>query len=295
MRPERDLLQLLADMPFLDRLEMVAISGWSRGASTRTILGAREAGLGHCPPPRHGSGCPTAATPQPRTGLRRLADESTSSLYEPVPLPARPRALAAHLWSGSTSVATLYRSPPLSSTIPIRSLVRPHGPAIALRTGAVAVVREGHRRPSLAKRLGGRDRTGPFLLPHPMRSGRHPPADDGGPRTTSHPGARLRLPGPLPASGGPWSGRLPSRRRGPVHVAGRRVAPGATTEGSRSPGPPGAGHWRFSRRVCGRTSVPLQRALGPCRRWPWIHRGSRALGLRAARPQLLLLWKMPVL
>ena len=44
MRPEgceADLLRILASMPFLDRQEMVAVSGWSRAAGLR---GRREAG-----------------------------------------------------------------------------------------------------------------------------------------------------------------------------------------------------------------------------------------------------------
>ena len=34
MNPERDLLRLLAAMPFLDRLEMAAVSGWRAWAPT---------------------------------------------------------------------------------------------------------------------------------------------------------------------------------------------------------------------------------------------------------------------
>ena len=45
MRPEGDLLRLLAAMPFPDRLEMVALSGWSRGAVYKTVLAMEGTGL----------------------------------------------------------------------------------------------------------------------------------------------------------------------------------------------------------------------------------------------------------
>ena len=49
---EEELLRALAEMPFLDRLEMVAVSGWSRGA----VYEAGEAGerrVRRIGPPRH--------------------------------------------------------------------------------------------------------------------------------------------------------------------------------------------------------------------------------------------------
>ena len=54
MRPggcEAELLRLLAEMPFLDRLEMVELSGWSRGA----VYGAVEKleSGGFCAPAPH--------------------------------------------------------------------------------------------------------------------------------------------------------------------------------------------------------------------------------------------------
>ena len=45
MRPvDGELLRLLADMPFLDRLEMVAVSGWSRGGVYRAVPRLEDAG-----------------------------------------------------------------------------------------------------------------------------------------------------------------------------------------------------------------------------------------------------------
>ena len=62
MRPggcEAEVLRLLAGMPFLDRLEMVEVSGWSRGA----VYGAVEKldSGGFCAPAPH------AADPLPPT------------------------------------------------------------------------------------------------------------------------------------------------------------------------------------------------------------------------------------
>ena len=46
MRPvDGELLRLLADMPFLDRLDMVAVSGWSRGGVYRAVPRLEDAGL----------------------------------------------------------------------------------------------------------------------------------------------------------------------------------------------------------------------------------------------------------
>ena len=82
MRPgvcEAELLRLLAEMPFLDRLEMVEMSGWSRGA----VYGAVERleSGGFCAPASH------AVDPLPPTrrfhltaaGLGRLAEQEVLS------------------------------------------------------------------------------------------------------------------------------------------------------------------------------------------------------------------------
>ena len=51
MTAERDLLRLLGEMPFLDRLEAAAVSGWSRGAVYAACAALEEAGLAAPPPP----------------------------------------------------------------------------------------------------------------------------------------------------------------------------------------------------------------------------------------------------
>ena len=78
MRPEgceHDLLRALASMPFLNRLEMVAVTGWSRGAVYEAIERLESGGL--CASVLHA----TELLPQARrfhltaAGLHRLADE----------------------------------------------------------------------------------------------------------------------------------------------------------------------------------------------------------------------------
>ena len=85
MRPagcEADLLRALASMPFLDRLEMVAVCGWSRGAVYEAIASLESGGF--C------ASVPHAVDPLPparrfhltAAGLRRLAGEEGVALDE---------------------------------------------------------------------------------------------------------------------------------------------------------------------------------------------------------------------
>ena len=98
MRPggcEAELLRLLAEMPFLDRLEMAEVSGWSRGA----VYGAVEKleSGGFCAPAPH------AADPLPSTrrfhltaaGLGRLAEQEGLSPDESGAPVSRLRPVAA--------------------------------------------------------------------------------------------------------------------------------------------------------------------------------------------------------
>ena len=85
MRPEGcepDLLRALASMPFLHRLEMVAVSGWSRGAVYEAVEKLESGGF--CASMLHA----TELLPQARrfhltaAGLRRLAGEEGVALEE---------------------------------------------------------------------------------------------------------------------------------------------------------------------------------------------------------------------
>ena len=112
MRPggcEAELLRVLAGMPFLDRLEMVELSGWSRGA----VYGAVERleSGGFCAPAPH------AADPLPPTrrfhltaaGLRRLAEQeglSPDELVRQYPVSAQWRR---SLMERLDALAVIYR------------------------------------------------------------------------------------------------------------------------------------------------------------------------------------------
>ena len=94
MRPagcEADLLRALASMPFLDRLEMVCVTGWSRGAVYEAVAKLESGGF--CASALHA----THVLPPARrfhltaAGLRRLADEEGVSPDELV----RSRPLSA--------------------------------------------------------------------------------------------------------------------------------------------------------------------------------------------------------
>ena len=50
---DKELLVLLSRMPFLDRLEAAAISGWSSGALYESVARMQEAGLVRFCSPRH--------------------------------------------------------------------------------------------------------------------------------------------------------------------------------------------------------------------------------------------------
>ncbi len=175
MRPERDLPRLLAAMPFLDRLELVAVSGWSRGAVYGSIRALEEAGLVASLPHASELVAPTRRYALTAAGLRRLAAEERVGMHELL----RSRPLSAHgrriLLERLDAVAVIYR---LASEIanlhyPIRFRwyrAMPMDAAIALPDGrTVAVVRQGHTadRTAYAKRLW-RLREGPrpgaFLL-----------------------------------------------------------------------------------------------------------------------------------
>ena len=80
MRPvDGELLRLLADMPFLDRLDMVAVSGWSRGGVYRAVPRLEDAGLIASVP--HGTELvtPTRRFHLTAAGLRRLAHARNAS------------------------------------------------------------------------------------------------------------------------------------------------------------------------------------------------------------------------
>ena len=70
-----ELLRLLAEMPYLDRLEMVAISGWSRGAVYEGVRRLEQAGLAASVPHAAELIAPTRRFHLTAAGVRALACE----------------------------------------------------------------------------------------------------------------------------------------------------------------------------------------------------------------------------
>ena len=110
MRPvDGELLRLLADMPFLDRLEIVAVSGWSRGGVYRAVPRPEDAGLIASVP--HGTELvpPTRRFHLTAAGLRRLAHAENAALEGlllDLPVSARWRRV---LLERLDAVAVIYR------------------------------------------------------------------------------------------------------------------------------------------------------------------------------------------
>ena len=161
MRAERDLLRLLGEAPFLDRLEAAALSGWSRGAVYAAVRKLGEAGLVASLPHASEFLAPTRRYHLTAAGLRRLAAEEGTDLRELL----RSRPLTAHwrrlLLERLDGVASIYR---LAAIIADRSWplrlrcyrARPMDAALALPDGrSLFVVRQGETadRTAFAKRL----------------------------------------------------------------------------------------------------------------------------------------------
>ena len=175
MSPERDLLRLLAAMPFLDRLEMVAVSGWSRGAVYASVEPLEQAGLAVSI--AHASDLipPTRRYSLSVSGLRQLAREDGVTVDELLRLHPVSEQWRRLLLARLDALAVVYRLAAAVSDLayPIRFRwyrAMPMDAAIALHDGrTVAVVRQGHTsdRTAFAKRLW-RLREGPrfgaFLL-----------------------------------------------------------------------------------------------------------------------------------
>ena len=158
---ERELLSTLASMPFLDRLEMVCITGWSRGAVYEAVTRLEDAGLVESVPHAAELIPPTrryCSMSMDCGGLARDGNVAVDALLRDYPVSAHWRrvllerldavAVIYRLASAVASVAhpvrlRLYRSGPLDAT-----LLLPGG-----RT--VGMVRQGHAadRTGFAKRL----------------------------------------------------------------------------------------------------------------------------------------------
>lgn len=176
MRPvEGNMLRLLAHMPLIDRLEAVAISGWSRGAVYNAIASLERDGLVASIP--HASDLISSTRRHFLTadGLRRLAledDEEVGDLLRRRPVSAQWRRV---LMERLDTVALIYRLASAVSDVARPICFRwframPMDAAIALPDGRViAVVRQGPTtdRTGFSKRLWRLrqgDRTAAVLL-----------------------------------------------------------------------------------------------------------------------------------
>ena len=160
-RSRTELLRWLAELPFLDRLELVAVSGWSRGAIYPTLHRLQAEGL-------VGS-LPHAAPLTPRTnrfyltrrGLRRLARDEGASLADLIrryPLTQQERRLLLQRLDGAAGIYRL-TSALADAAHPLRFRwfrAHPLDAAITLPDGrSIGIIRRGltAERTAFAKRL----------------------------------------------------------------------------------------------------------------------------------------------
>ena len=146
---EGKLLRCLAAMPFLDRLEMAAVSGWSRGSVYEAVRNLEGGGL--VAPVSHATEIipPTRRYHLTAIGINRLAEDEGMTLDEALrarPVSAQWRRI---LLERLDAVAVVYRLASAVSNVayPIRFRwfrAMPLDAAIALPDGRViAVVRQG--------------------------------------------------------------------------------------------------------------------------------------------------------
>ena len=164
MRPagcEEELLRLLASMPLLDRLEMVAVSGRSRGAVYEAVERMEAAGFAASIPHATNLVPPTRRFHLTAAGIDRLARDvgmSVDALLRSRPVSAEWRRIVLERLD---AVAVIYRlaSAVANAAHPIRFRwyrAMPMDAAIALPDGRVAaIVRQGiaSDRTAFAKRL----------------------------------------------------------------------------------------------------------------------------------------------
>ncbi|MDE2859884.1 MAG: replication-relaxation family protein [Chloroflexota bacterium] len=162
MRPlDGELLSLLADMPFLDRLEAVAVSGWSRGGVYGAGRRLEDAGLVSAVPHATDVTAPTRRFHLTSAGVELLADvegRSLEALLRCRPVSNQWRRTLLERLDG---VAVVYRLAAAVANIhhPIRFRwyrAMPMDAAISLPGGCtIAVIRQGPTadRTGFSKRL----------------------------------------------------------------------------------------------------------------------------------------------
>ena len=185
MRPagcEAEILRALASMPFIDRMDLAAVSGWSRGAVYEAVDRLDSGGL--CDAVTHATSLFPAAERFHLTaaGLERLAAEEGLSVDELVRLRPVSDRWRRILMERLDALASVYRLAAVLSSIayPIRFRwyrAAPLDAAVELPDGStVGIVRRGHTsdRSPFANRMW-KLRGGPLpgavlvLMPDPVR------------------------------------------------------------------------------------------------------------------------------
>ena len=160
-RCEADALRRLTDMPFLDRLELAALSGWSRGAVYDAVSRLEERGMVEAVPHASPLVPPTRRHALTATGLERLAELEGKTVEELLFLQPLSRQWRRGLLERLDAVAVIYRLACAINQIHYPLAFRwyramPLDAALVLPDGrSVAVVRQGNTsdRTAFAKRL----------------------------------------------------------------------------------------------------------------------------------------------
>ncbi|MDE2938024.1 MAG: helix-turn-helix domain-containing protein [Chloroflexota bacterium] len=160
-RCEADALRRLADMPFLDRLELAALTGWSRGAVYDSVAKLEERGMVEAVPHASPLVAPTRRHALTAAGVERLAELDGQSLEETLFLLPVSRQWRRGLLERLDAVAVIYRLASAVNQVYHPLVFRwyramPLDTALVLPDGrSVAVVRQGNSsdRTAFAKRL----------------------------------------------------------------------------------------------------------------------------------------------
>ena len=158
---EGELLRRLASMPFLDRLDMAAVSGWSRGAVYAAVEGLEARGLAFSVPHTTQLIPPTRRYHLSYTGLNLLAGEEGMTVDELLTLYPVSAQWQRILMERLDALAVIYRLASAISNLahPLRFRwyrASPMDAAIALPDGrTLAIVRQGLTadRTAFSKRL----------------------------------------------------------------------------------------------------------------------------------------------
>ncbi len=108
-RCEADALRRLADMPFLDRLELAALTGWSRGAVYQAVGKLEERGMVEAVPHALPLVAPTRRHALTAAGVERLAELDGVSLDETLFMLPVSRQWRRGLLERLDAVAVIYR------------------------------------------------------------------------------------------------------------------------------------------------------------------------------------------